>query len=127
MMNHRKLLVAIVAALALLPSLAAVRPACCVPKTETVRTACCPAMATSHAAAPRGCCKAPVVPKPESRVKEGTPIALAIASLSAGSPPQVSVMLTGAVSVRLARHAHRADAPDDSPPDLLARNHVLLI
>jgi hypothetical protein len=38
-----------------------------------------------------------------------------------------SVAVPDAVSARLARCAHHAEAPDDSPPDLLSQNHVLLI
>jgi len=31
------------------------------------------------------------------------------------------------VAVHAARREHRAPSPDDSPPDRLSRNHVLLI
>ena len=127
MTNRSKLLAVLLAALALAPVLAAGRPACCVktPVPAAAAHSCCPAMA--RASAPRGCCKSPVAPKTETKIKEGAPAALSVASFDIGSPAQAASELTAAVSARLARRAHHAETPDDSPPDLLSRIHVLLI
>jgi hypothetical protein len=79
------------------------------------------------ASLPKGCCKTPPVPKPETRVTDQAPLAAAIPALTLGAPDLASVAVPAAVSTRLARRAHHADAPDDSPPDLLSQIHVLLI
>ena len=127
MMNRSKLVAALFASLALAPVLAAGRPACCKAPTASVALhGCCAAMSGAQASAPKGCCKAPIAPKAETKAKDGTPIALAIPH-TLGAPALASAEIPETVSVRLARHAHHAAAPDDSPPDLLSRIHVLLI
>jgi hypothetical protein len=84
-------------------------------------------MAPAQATAPKGCCKAPVAPKTDAKLKEGAPVALSIASFVACSPARSSTASIDSVSVRLARRAHHAEAPDDSPPDRLSQLHILLI
>jgi hypothetical protein len=83
-------------------------------------------MAGAQSFAPKGCCKAPVAPKPETKAKDGGPVALTI-PLSLEAPALASAAVPDAVLVRLARHAHHAAAPDDSPPDLLSHLHILLV
>ena len=128
MMNRSKLVAALFASLALAPVLAAGRPACCIksPAAPVASHGCCPGMSGAQASAPKGCCKAPIAPKPDAKVQDGAPMALAI-SLELGAPALVSVALPEAVSARLARRAHHAEAPEESPPDLLSLVHVLLI
>jgi hypothetical protein len=127
MMNRSKLVALLVASLALAPVLAAGRPACCkAPSTPVPSHSCCAAKHGPQASAPKGCCKAPVAPKAETKAKDGLSIALSIPQ-TLGSPALASVALPEAVSVRLARRAHHAIAPDDSPPDLLSQIRVLLI
>jgi len=127
MMNRSKLVAVLTASLALAPVLAAGRPACCkAPTTRAASHSCCTANPGAQASAPKGCCKAPAAPKAETKAKDGLSIALSIPQ-SLGSPALVSVALPEAVSVRLARRAHHAIAPDDSPPDLLSQIRVLLI
>lgn len=127
MMNRRNLVAVLFASLALAPVLAAGSPACCKAlSTPAASHSCCAARAGAQASAPKGCCKAPVAPKAETKAKDGLSIALPIPQ-TLGSPALASFALTEAVSVRLARRAHHAIAPDDSPPDLLSQIHVLLI
>lgn len=129
MMNRNKLVAVWLSALALAPVLAAGRPACCI-KTPVARVAphgCCAAMSGSMASSPKGCCKVPVVPKPETKISDQAPMAAAIPALTLGAPELASVAVPEAVSARLARRAHYANAPDDSPPDLLSHLHILLI
>jgi hypothetical protein len=129
MVNRRKLAAALLASLVMAPVLAAGRPACCgTPAPAAVAShACCAAKSGAPASSPKGCCKVPTAPKPETRVKDQAPLAAAIPALTLGAPELASVTVPAAVSVRLARRAHHADAPDDSPPDLLSQIHVLLI
>ena len=127
MMNRSKFAAVLFSALVLAPVLAAGRPACCqAPVAPVASHGCCAAMAGAQASAPKGCCKAPVAPKPETKARDGAPVALAI-PLSLEAPALASAALPDAVLVRLARRAHHATAPDDSPPDLLSHLHVLLI
>ena len=127
MMNRSKLVAALFVSLALAPVLAAGRPACCkAPSAPAASHGCCAAMSGAQASGPKACCKVPVAPKAETKVKDGTPIALTIPH-TLGAPALASAEIPETVSVRLARHAHRAAAPDDSPPDILSRLHVLLI
>jgi len=127
MISRSRIVAALVALLAMAPVLAAGRPACCkAPAAPAASHGCCAAMSGARASAPKGCCKAPVAPKTESKAGDGTPVALSIPH-SLGSPALATVETPEAASVRLARHAHRAVAPDDSPPDILSRIHVLLI
>jgi hypothetical protein len=128
MLKRSRLAAGLLALLVLAPVLAAGRPACCV-KTPAAPAAhaCCPAMAQAQAMAPKGCCKVPVAPKPETKMRDGAPMALSIASSELGSPALASIAIPEVAGVRLARRAHHAEAPDDSPPDLLAQIHVLLI
>ena len=84
-------------------------------------------MAQAQAMAPKGCCKVPVAPKSETKMKDGAPMALSAASSEFGSPALASIALPEVEGVRLARRAHHAVTPDDSPPDLLAQIQVLLI
>ena len=128
-MNRKKLVAVLLFALALAPVLAAGRPACCIktPAAAVPSHGCCAAMSGSMASSPKGCCKAPVAPKPETKMNDQAPVAAAIPALTLGAPEPASVALPEAVSARLARRAHHADAPDDSPPDLLSQLHILLI
>jgi hypothetical protein len=127
MMNRSRLVAALVATLALAPVLAAGRPACCkAPSAPVASRGCCAAMSAAQASAPKGCCKVPVAPKAESKAKDGTQAALSIPD-TLGSPLLISAEIPENASLRLARHDHRAAAPDDSPPDILSRIHVLLI
>jgi hypothetical protein len=127
MMIRKKLLAALVASLALAPVLAAGSPACCKPLSNTAPShACCAAKTAPAASAPKGCCKAPVAPRTDAKAKDALPIALSIPQ-TIGSPSVASGTLPDAVLERLARHAHHAVAPDDSPPDILSQTHVLLI
>jgi hypothetical protein len=128
MMNRSKLVAALLALLAVSPALSAGRPACCIKPAAASAAShgCCHAMGGAQVAAPKGCCKAPVAPKPETKVTDGAPIALSV-PVELGAPALASAALSEAVSTRLARRAHHADAPDDSPPDLLSRIRVLLI
>lgn len=129
MVTRRKLAAALLASLVLAPVLAGGRPACCgAPRPAVVAShACCAAMSGTPASSPKGCCKIPAAPKPESKVNDQAPLAVAIPALTLGAPELASAAVPAAVSARLARRAHHADAPDDSPPDLLSRNAVLLI
>ena len=129
MVNRRKLAAALLASLVVAPVLAAGRPACCgTPAPAVVAShACCAAKSGATATAPKGCCRVPAAPKPESKVSGQAPLAAAIPALTLGAPELASVAVPAAVSARAARRAHHADAPDDSPPDLLSQIHVLLI
>jgi hypothetical protein len=129
MVNRKKLAAALLASLVLAPVLAAGRPACCIPApaVKIASHACCAAMSGAPASSPKGCCKAPAAPKPETKVNDHAALAAAIPALNVGAPEPASVVVPAAVSARLARRAHHADAPDDSPPDLLSQIHVLLI
>jgi hypothetical protein len=102
------------------PVLAAGLPACCVPAAR-----CC-AMKAAAAAMPKGCCKTPEAPKPEARVKQIAPAAVAV-SAPLVAPALSSTEIPLLVAAHAARREHRAPSPDDSPPDRLSRNHVLLI
>jgi hypothetical protein len=84
-------------------------------------------MSGALASSPKGCCKVPAVPKPETKLNAQAPLAAAVPAVTLGAPQMASVAVPDAVSARLARRAHHADAPDDSPPDLLSQIHVLLI
>jgi hypothetical protein len=127
MMNRSKFAAAFFCALVLAPVLAAGRPACCkAPVALVASHGCCAAMAGAQASAPKGCCKAPVAPKTDTKAKDVAPGALTT-PLSLEAPALASTALPHAVLVRLARRAHHAAVPDDSPPDLLSHLHVLLI
>jgi hypothetical protein len=127
-MKPKRILAAALALAALLPALAAGRAACCFRTTQAaVKPVCCPAMAARAAAAPKGCCKAPVPPKPEAKAKEGVLLATAFSPVPSVAPAAAVGSIPSASAVRLARLAHRADSPDESPPDLLTRNSVLQI
>jgi len=129
-MNCRSKLVAVLLAyLAVGPVLAAGRPACCAkpPEARAASHACCAPGSGALASAAKGCCKKPVVPKPETRVNDSGTIVLSIQPLEWGAPAVAIYALPEAVSTRLARRAHHATEPDDSPPDLLARIRILLI
>ena len=127
MINRSKLVAVLLASLAVAPVLAARRPVCCkAPVAPVASHSCCAAMSGAQASAPKGCCKAPAAPKAETKSKDIAPIEFATPH-TLGAPALGSAALPDAVSVRLARHAHRAAAPDDSPPDILSRIHVLLI
>jgi hypothetical protein len=56
---------------------------------------------------------------------------VAPAAVAAAAPSVAAVMDSTEIPVLVAAHAarreHRAPSPDDSPPDRLSRNHVLLI
>jgi hypothetical protein len=129
MLNRSKLVAAVLASLALVPALAASRPACCAkpPVAQAATHACCHAAGGMQAAAPKPCCKAPVAPVPETKAKDAAPITLSITAFDLGAPAPASIDLPESVAVRCARRAHHAESPDDSPPDLLARHHILLI
>lgn len=125
MLNRSKLAAFLLASLVVAPVLAGGRSACCI-KPQAPARGCCPA-AAAQASAPKGCCKAPVAPKPVTKLKDAAPDALLLPSFDFGSPAQPSIAIPEVVGVRLARCAHRAEEPDESPPDLLSRIHTLLI
>jgi hypothetical protein len=129
MMRRSKLVAVLLAYLAVGPVLAAGRPACCVRSSEARVAAhgCCAPRSGALASAAKGCCKKPVVPKPETKVSDAGPMVLSIHPLELGAPALAIATLPEAVSTRLARRAHHASEPDDSPPDLLARIRILLI
>jgi hypothetical protein len=130
LMPHRSKLVAVILALLVfVPVAAAGRPACCVktPAAAVAAHACCRQAGSARAMAPKPCCKTPLAPKPETKAKDAAPLAFMIPALDAGAPVAALFVLPEAVAVRLARRAHHAQAPDDSPPDLLERTSILLI
>jgi hypothetical protein len=75
----------------------------------------------------KGCCKTPVAPAPEAKPDSSAPAAIVTPLLDLGSQSWAPSTIPEVVAVRLARYAHRAESPDESPPDLLSRIHVLLI
>lgn len=128
-MTRSKPIAFLLASLALAPALAAGRPACCL-KTGAATTpshGCCAATTPARTSGPKGCCKSPVAPMPEAKARTSVPAAIVTQPLDLGSPAWAPLTLPEAVSVRLARCAHRAETPDESPPDVLSRIHVLLI
>jgi len=129
MMNRSKLVAAWLATLAIAPVIAAGSPACCLktPVASAAAHGCCPAMKQAQASAPKGCCKAPAAPKPESKMTASGPVAVTTPSLPFAAPASAPSVLPPAVAIRLARRAHHAESADDSPPDRLSRLHILLI
>jgi hypothetical protein len=79
------------------------------------------------AAAPKGCCKAPAAPKLDGSAKDNATLATTCSVFALAVPVMLASPTDVASALRLARHLHVADSPDDSPPDLLSRNAVLLI
>src|SRR5262245_34266337 len=127
MMKPSKFAAILFASLVLAPVLAAGRPACCkAPVAPVAPKGCCAAMSGAQAGTPKGCCKAPVVPKTDAKATDGAALALTVSPTSA-PPAAASTPLPEVAMIRIARHAHRAPAPDDSPPDRLSRLGVLLI
>ena len=123
-MKLRRWIAASIAAGVMVPMLAAGRPACCAKPSPVVQRACC---AAPTATAQRGCCKPPAPPKQEARSKETptgtlTPVAPALEIAKAARS-----IGTEAGTARLLGAAYRAPSPDDSPPDLIALHHALLI
>jgi hypothetical protein len=129
-MKHRtRSLAAFFATLTLLPALAAGRPACCVrPSAAPAPThSCCLAKVAAQATGPKSCCKTPPAPMPETKVRPRTAAVMETPAMDSGGLAQASIELPAVSAMRLARLAHHAEAPDESPPDLLQRTHVLLI
>lgn len=123
-MKLRRWMAASIATWVMVPMLAAGRPACCAKPSPVVQRACCAAPAVTGQ---RGCCKPPAPPKQESGSKETltgtlTPVAPVLEIARAAS-----TTLAAAEMVRLLGAAPRAPSPDDSPPDLIALHHALLI
>jgi hypothetical protein len=104
------------------PVIAAGLPACCEPSVAApaAKPACC-----ASKGAP--CCKPPEAPKPDAAAKHAAPSLAAAAPLAWSAPAAVVADVPTLASVAAARRDHRAPTPDDSPPDRLARHHVLLI
>src|SRR5262245_34024851 len=105
------------------PVFAAGLPACCVPSAnaEAAKPTCC-----KSKGAP--CCKTPEAPKPDAAAKHAAPSLAAAAPLAWSAPAAVvAAEVPTLASVAAARREHGAPTPDDSPPDRLARHHVLLI
>lgn len=129
MRNRTQLVAAWLVTLAIAPVIAAGRPACCIKPTiaPTASHGCCAAKSEALASARKGCCKIPAAPKSESKATGGASMAVAVPSNDFGAPALTSIALPLTASIRLARRAHHADAPDDSPPDRLSQLHVLLI
>ena len=129
MSNRTQFVAAWLVTLAIAPVIAAGRPACCIkpPVAPAALHGCCPAKSEAPASAPKGCCKVPAAPKSDSKATGGAAIAAAVPSLDFGAPALATSALPVTASIRLARRAHHANAPDDSPPDRLLRLHVLLI
>jgi hypothetical protein len=124
----RRLLAAAIALAAILPVAAGRRPACCATEPAAPVPPCCkPASGTGPAEA--GCCKSPLAPKPDTTAKTAAPAtsAIVVETPVAGASGVVVALLPEIVAVRLSRHAHRSASPDDSPPDRLARLHILRI
>ena len=109
------------------PALSAGRAACCAPKVEPRQHACCVGKAAMAHAIPKGCCKTPSTPRPAARADDASAPAVAAAPLSLAAPALSEARVTGPTAVLLARRAHRAPSPDDSPPDLLGKTQTLLI
>ena len=127
MMNRSKLAAAFFTALVMAPVLAGGRPACCkAPVAPVASHGCCAELSRLQASAPKGCCKAPVAPKTDTKAKDGSQGALST-PLGLEAPMQASTAAPRTVLVRLARRAHHAAAPDDSPAVLLSQLRVLLI
>jgi len=107
------------------PALAGGGAACCHRIARVAAMpACCRANAT-QATAPKGCCRAPVAkheaaPKNTARLEAAT-------TAPPVSPAHVVVLASPANALRRARVAHRAESPDESPPDVLLRTSTLLI
>jgi len=94
------------------PVLAAGRAACCAPRAASPAHACCAAKAMTASGPAKGCCQSPGV----------TAAALRIV------PPAVfRVAIAGPTALLLARRAHRAPSPEETPPDLLGKTGLLLI
>lgn len=129
MPNRSRAVCLVLAVLALAPAFAAGRPMCCVkaPVAKTSMHDCCRVATTTHASAQKACCKPPVAPRQETRVKDAAPIVLVTPTLDAGEPASVSAVLTASAALSRAQRAHHAEAPDDSPPDLLSRTQALRI
>jgi len=129
MRNRTQLVAAWLVTLAIAPVVAAGRPACCIkpPVAPAAAHGCCPAKSEALTSAPKGCCKVPAAPKSDVKATGGAAIAAAVPSLDFGAPALATSALPVAASIRLARRAHHADVPDDSPPDRLSQLHVLLI
>lgn len=130
MPNKTRFAACLLAMVAIAPVVAAGRPACCsAPPAAPVAFAhaCCLPKSDTQASAPKGCCKAPAAPKPEAKAKAGAPLAVAAAAYVLGDPAVAPSDLPAVATVRLARHAHHAKTPDDSPPDRLQLIRTLLI
>jgi len=129
MRNRTQLVAAWLVTLAIAPVIASGRPACCIKRkvAPAASHGCCPVKSEAAASAAKGCCKVPAAPKSESKAIQGTAIAAAVPSLDFGAPAVASSALPPTATIRLARRAHHAEAPDDSPPDRLSQLHVLLI
>jgi len=120
----RKLTAVFLTFLVIAPALAGGRAVCCAKKTVAAPRPCCAAMTAS---APKGCCKVPEAPRQQARESRGdAPAVLAVAPASLPASERTSGP-TEAEAVRIARLAHRAPSPTDSPPDLLIRNRTFLI
>jgi hypothetical protein len=127
MIHRSRMLAALSAALTLVPVLAAGRPACCATPPSAAKHRCCLSSTGASAGHAQGCCNTPAAPAPERGLRHDTGAALSSAPPAMGAPVVAIAALPAAVEARAACAAHRAVAPDDSPPDLLSRLHVLLI
>ena len=126
-MMRKKLLVLAVILAALVPVFAAGRAACCLASAPaTVAPPCCKTMA-AHATAIKGCCKVPSAPKLDERAKDVATLATTYSVFAHAAPVMPASPTVAASALRIAHHLHVANSPDDSPPDLLSRNAVLLI
>ncbi len=126
-MMRKKLLVLAVILTALVPVFAAGRAPCCIARAQaSVTPPCCRTMA-AHATALKGCCKVPAAPKLDGRAKDDATLATTYSVFALAAPVMLASPTEVASALRLARHLHVANSPDDSPPDLLSRNAVLLI
>jgi hypothetical protein len=126
-MMRKKLLVLAVILAALVPVFAAGRPPCCIASAQaTVTPVCCRTM-PAHAVAHKGCCKAPPAPRLNGRATDDATLATTYSVYALAAPVMLASPNAAASALRIARHLHVANSPDDSPPDLLSRNAVLLI
>ena len=121
----RRLFAAAVSLGMLGPVLAGGGATCCIPIPRVESKHACCQSATTRATAPKGCCRAPAAKheaaaKDTARLEAASPAPLA-------SPAAVVVRIAAAHALRRARLAHRAEAPDESPPDVLLRTSILLI
>ena len=109
------------------PVLAAGRAACCAPRAASPAHACCAAKAMIASGPAKGCCQSPGSRRPAARARAAAPAAVTAAALRIVPPAVFRVAIAGPTALLLARRAHRAPSPEETPPDLLGKTGLLLI